>query len=117
MVEMKSKDGWRWFGFAGHLIVGNRCAYHLATLVNDGRYLVSTVGHYLPPGRPTAEGPEPIGAGEDSLFETYVFESYGVDADGDPNILSLGEIDGQRYASSLDAEVGHYEYCHKWDVA
>jgi len=38
--------GWRWFGHAGHLIVGEWCRFHLTTHVGD--YLVSTVGEYWP---------------------------------------------------------------------
>ncbi len=37
---------WRWFGHAGHLIVGNNCRFHLCTQV--GAFLVSTVGEYVP---------------------------------------------------------------------
>ena len=36
----------RWFGNAGHLIVGHWCRFHLCTEVNG--YLVSTVGEYWP---------------------------------------------------------------------
>jgi hypothetical protein len=36
----------RWFGNAGHLIVGQWCRFHLCTEVNG--YLVSTVGEYWP---------------------------------------------------------------------
>jgi len=38
---------WKWFGLAGHLIVGRWCRFHMATQV--GRVLVSTVGQYMPP--------------------------------------------------------------------
>ncbi len=37
---------WRWFGCAGHLIVASNCRFHLCTQV--GRFLVSTVGEYVP---------------------------------------------------------------------
>jgi hypothetical protein len=43
---------WKWFGHAGHLIVGRWCRFHLATQV--GTYLVSTVGEYWPE-RPVRE--------------------------------------------------------------
>ena len=37
---------WKWFGHAGHLCVGRWCQFHLCTSV--GKYLVSTVGEYVP---------------------------------------------------------------------
>lgn len=45
---MKKLDAskWKWFGDAGHLIVGQWCRFHLTTQV--GKYLVSTVGKYWP---------------------------------------------------------------------
>lgn len=43
---MIPQSEWRWFGHAGHLIVGNDCRFHLATQIGD--FLVSTVGEWLP---------------------------------------------------------------------
>jgi hypothetical protein len=40
------KSDWKWFGSAGHLIVGQWCRFHLCTQVGD--YYVSTVGEYWP---------------------------------------------------------------------
>lgn len=37
---------WKWFGNAGHLIVGSWCRFHLCTQI--GEYMVSTVGEYWP---------------------------------------------------------------------
>jgi len=39
---MIPKSEWVWYGFAGHLIVSERCAYYLCTRI--GSKLVSTVG-------------------------------------------------------------------------
>ena len=44
---------WKWFGNAAHLIVGQWCRFHMATLLPNG-YLVSTVGEYWPE-RPSRE--------------------------------------------------------------
>lgn len=41
---MQAHESWKWYGYAGHLIVAARCAYHLCTRVGD--VLVSTVGDY-----------------------------------------------------------------------
>jgi hypothetical protein len=42
-----SRAGWKWYGFAGHHICSERCVYHLTTAIH-GRYLVSTVGRFIP---------------------------------------------------------------------
>ena len=39
-------NNWKWFGHAGHLIVGSHCRFHLCTQIGD--YLISTVGEYWP---------------------------------------------------------------------
>ena len=43
---MIAGDKWVWFGNAGHFICARWCQFHLCTKV--GRYLVSTVGEYMP---------------------------------------------------------------------
>lgn len=98
----------KWYGYAGHLIVGKRCAYHLGTVVNG--YLISTVGHFLPDGKTM----ETIGSGENDFFETMVFHCNGEDKDGNPNVLNWSNIDGERYADSTSAEKGHYVYLEKY---
>lgn len=40
------KENWIWMPHAAHLIVGDKCQFHLATYV--GKYIVSTVGEYWP---------------------------------------------------------------------
>src|SRR5688572_3663607 len=40
------RSQWRWYGNAAHLIVGQDCRFHLATVI--GPWIVSTVGQYLP---------------------------------------------------------------------
>ncbi len=106
---MAHRSKWKWFGYAGHLCVGKRCAFHLSTHV--GHFLVSTVGHYIPGN---ADRMEPIGSGEQSLFETMVFPCNDAEIGADPNILSWESVDGERYATSVDAERGHYMFCEKW---
>ncbi len=110
--DMESAQGWKWYGYAGHFIASPLCCFHMSTRV--GRHLISTIGDYRPRGPDGKQ--EPIGAGKDSLFETYVFECDGDDADSNPNVLSFTEVDGIRYATSLAAERGHYEFCRKYDT-
>lgn len=100
---------WKWYGYAGHLVVGSRCAFHLSTRI--GGYLVSTVGHYLPKHK---DDPEPIGAGSYSMFETFVFRCGGDDVNGDPIILNLTPVDSTRYATSKEAEDWHYVFCDRY---
>ena len=104
-----SHESWKWYGYAGHLIVSRRCAYHLCTRV--GNYLVSTVGaYYQDPGDDKLT---PVGSGSDEFFETFVFVCSG-EHDGDPIVKEYVEIFGVRYNNSLDAELGHYETCWKY---
>jgi hypothetical protein len=105
---MESRTGWKWYGYAGHLCVGKRCAYHLCTRV--GGFLVSTVGHYLPRD---SDKMKTIGADSESFFETFVFRCSGEDEHGDP-VVDNQEIDSERYAKSIDAERGHYRFCEKY---
>ena len=92
----------KWYGYAGHLCVAHDCAYHLCTRI--GGYLISTVGHYIPR---LSDSMTTIGSGENDYFETYAFVCSGEDEDGNP-ILTNGysEIDGERYATSNEAEAG-----------
>ena len=106
---MTKKKNWIWYGYAGHLVVSRRCAYHLCTDV--GGYLVSTVGALYPHDK---EMMERIGSGPDDYFETMVFRCDGQNSDGDPNILSWEEVELKRYASSLEAEKGHHKFCKRY---
>lgn len=107
--DVKSRAGWKWYGYAGHFIGGKSCAYHLCTRV--GGFLVSTVGDYYPRGRDGKR--ETLGAANDSWFETFVFKCEGEDDHGDA-IIDLGEVDSERYATSIEAERGHYAFCEKY---
>jgi len=103
------KSTWVWYGYAGHLCVGRRCAYHLCTRV--GGFLISTVGDYIPDG---SDKMKKIGAGPEAFFETFVFHCDGEDKNGDPIIPSWSEIDSRRYARSIDAERGHRDICDEY---
>lgn len=102
-----SESEWKWYGYGGHLCVSSFCAYHLATRI--GGFLISTIGDYRPRGKER----ETIGAGPDSFFETFVFRCDGETKDGNPD-SDLSEIDSERYATSIEAERGHYRYCKKY---
>jgi hypothetical protein len=110
-----AKENWIWRPHAGHFIAADRCRFRLATVVGDGKYIVSTVGEmvsYLG----GSDGFEPIGF--DRLYESMVFPTSEVedmccqyDAD-----VSRGELDMQGYNSPYVARIGHMALCEKWDT-
>ena len=63
--------------------------WQLITLVNNGKYIISTV--------------------DLSPHETYVFSAEN------EKIKDFGELDGIRYDTRFDAEEGHKVMCAKWD--
>lgn len=121
---MIAKDQWEWFGFAGHLCVGQWCRFHLATKI--GKYWISTVGMYVHPrhgeGREQAEqtyleqhpNGEEIGAGR--TYETMVFRVKDGLCDcgcGQPAI-DFEEQDSDGYNDAVAARTGHLRMCEKW---
>lgn len=101
-------EKWKWYGYAGHFIAGSKCAYHLSTRI--GKYLVSTLGDY----HDRSGERQTIGAGEGLFYETMIFHCRGEAKTGDAIIGSWSSVDGERYATSLEAERGHYRYCKKF---
>jgi hypothetical protein len=127
---------WKWFGNAGHLIVGQDCRFHLCTQV--GSWLVSTVGEYLPDS-PVREilaesrgiqlegrgddrrydwmrkaGYEEIGYGR--KYETMVFRA-GSPCDcgcGMPTPDDWGDVDMDGYNDAPAATAGHMALCEKY---
>lgn len=136
-LERIPADKWKWFGNAGHLIVGHDCRFHMCTLIGD--VLVSTVGQYLPDsnirdmlaesrgkpivGRGDARradymrkfGYDEIGAGR--TFETMVFaiipgtECAVEDCKcGIPTICG-NELEMEGYNTAGEAAAGHMRLC------
>lgn len=140
---MKQQSEWKWFGNAGHLLVGQWCRFHLCTLV--GKYIVSTVGQYWPE-RGSREihahvkdpkwlaenrhrkgddfdwhymkrfGYESIGC--DRTFETMAFLA-GAPCDSKECGCGLPEISGgeKDFAAASDAKTAtanHMKLCKKW---
>lgn len=136
-------NNWKWFGHAGHLIVGHDCRFHLCTLI--GKHLISTVGEYWP-DRQVREihakvydpnwlmenshlkgdnfdraymqkfGFEQVGC--DRKYETMVFEVNGKCTSkecgcGLPTIVP-NELDFAGYNKAGEATKGHYAMCKKW---
>ena len=99
------------FGYPGHFICSSNCKFHLATQI--GKYLVSTVGAYYPPGK---EEMETIGF--ESFFETMVFDAGKPCAAKEcgcelPNI-SGRQLDFDGYKTAGEADRGHEIMVKKW---
>jgi len=99
---------WVWYGFGGHFVCRDQCAYHLCTRI--GGYLISTIGYYI---QHTGEAAYPLHGDPDSLYETYIFHCDGEDDEGNPNITEHSPIAQEFYADSLNAERGHRWHCNR----
>jgi hypothetical protein len=133
----------RWFGRAAHLIVGDKCQFHMATQVGD--YLVSTVGEYWPE-RPVREihakvhdpdwlrkNAHMMGDNFDYAYmKRFGFEEVGCDRKYETMVFKAGEpctredcgcgipaIDGSEldfgaYNTAGEATEGHMKMVEKW---
>lgn len=110
MAKSIPESKWVWYGYAGHLAVGARCAFHMSTRI--GNYLISTVGHYIPKGKETTQI-ESIGSGNSDYFETMIFPCSGEDKYGNP-IIELNELYCRRYSNSREAEANHRKVCKEY---
>lgn len=130
------KEDWVWMPHGGHFICCNNCRFRLATYV--GKYLVSTVGEYVP-DEPVREicakvrGISLEGRGDDRLadwlkkndfeklgadrkYETMVFEA-GPDPKNECcpySATSYSELDFGGYNDAASAYKGHLALCEKW---
>jgi len=129
------RNKWIWMPHPGHLIVSRDCRFHLNTYV--GKYIVSTVGEYLPDYQVReilAEsrdiilegkgdnrladymkkvGYEEIGSGR--KYETMVFASRKSDDKCCPYVAKDWiEVDSDGYNDVDEAMIGHYKMCNKW---
>lgn len=135
----------RYFGHAGHLIVGAWCRFHLCTQV--GGYLVSTVGEYWPE-RPSREihaqvhdlpwlkankhlkgdafdaaYMERFGYSEVGFarkYETMVFRLTNGECDcgcGLPQVADWSELDFASAKTAKDAAEAHERLCQQYESA
>jgi len=103
-----------WMGHAGHFILGSECQYRLNTYVNG--YIVSTVGELKYPGDREDGSFRPLGAGANSLYETFVFKAKKSTRTCCPWEQADGsEIDSQRYSTAEAAAEGHVKMLAKWE--
>lgn len=129
------KDKWIWMPHPGHFICARDCRFHLNTYV--GKYIVSTVGEYLPDSLvrdilAESRGVVLEGMGDNRLadymkklgfeelgygrkYETMVFPAEKRDSICCPYTASDWsglEMDG--YNSPDEATEGHMKFCLKW---
>ena len=103
-------------GCAGHFICAKDCRFRRHTQVG-GAYRVSTVGDmYFDHEKGKRQT---VGAGENSFFETYIFETTGVPDTGNEGcgcitVKEWSEIDGRRWATAGEAQAGHEEFVAKY---
>ena len=102
-------------GCPGHFIAVNHCRFRRHTQIGT-KYRVSTVGDYFPDDRSERK---PIGAGQDSFFETLVFQTVGKPAAknegcGCLEVKDWCESDGRRYATAGAAQAGHEAFVRKY---
>lgn len=103
-------------GCAGHFMCAKDCNFRRHTQVGK-KYRVSTVGDLYYPSEPTKR--QTVGAGDDSFFETYVFETNGKQCEGNDGcgcieVKNWSEIDGRRWATAGAAQKGHEAFVRKY---
>jgi hypothetical protein len=107
----ESQKNWKWFGHALHFIGSNDCRFRMGTQI--GRYVISTVGEYLPGGNQQEEFSD---IGYQRKYETMVFKVGKILPCGCPKI-NPSEIDMMPYNNPKDAMRGHMAMCEKWSKA
>lgn len=131
------KERWVWMPHAGHFILGHMCRFCLSTYV--GKYIVSTVGEYVPDSavrriNVQARGdkePPIVDPGEFEYLKRYGFDEIGCGRTYEtmvfkakkapkkvkccPYIMISGtEQDFKGYNTAADAYEGHLRMCRKW---
>lgn len=105
------RETWRWQGSPGHFILGDRCVYHLNTVV--GPWLVSTVGELRDAWR---DDFRPVG--HDRMFETMVFRAGSPCTEdagcGEVHIASPECLAMRAANNRREAEAAHLEVCDAW---
>lgn len=104
----------RELGCPGHFIAVKSCNFRRHTQVEN--YRISTVGDLYYGDDPIRKT---VGAGARDFFETYVFKTTGAPAEGNEGcgcieVADWSEVDGRRYATAGEAQIGHEEFVSKY---
>lgn len=109
------KVKWKWFGMAAHFICGHDCLFHMATQI--GKYLISSVGFYVPVSSRMNKKYEAQDIGLDRKYETFVFNTKPGTCScgcGLPN-FDASEIDSLASNTIAEAQINHMKLCKKYD--
>ena len=128
------RNKWIWMPHPGHLCVANNCRFSLNTYV--GKYIVSTVGEYLPDYEvreifAQSRGVSLVGRGDEReadymnkigyediglnrKYETMVFPATKSNNTCCPYEVAGDEVGFDSYNSAEDAFKGHYKLCRRW---
>ena len=137
------KDKWIWMPHSAHLIVGDKCQFHLATYV--GKYIVSTVGEYwnerlvreihaeIVDKEWLSKNKHLKGDEFDSVyFKRFGFEEIGCDRKYETMVFKAEKrkgkewqccpfkiiveenVDMKGYNDAVSATKGHMKLCDKW---
>jgi hypothetical protein len=131
-----SREQWEWFGNAGHFICARNCQFHLTTKV--GRFLVSTVGEYMPEESvreilARSRGITLVGRGDERLasYQSQLgFEEIGYGRTYETMVFAIGdetcpcgcglpvpvdysELTAEGYRDAKTATQGHYAPCER----
>lgn len=121
-MAIPEKD-WKWFGFAAHWILSDRCLFHLNTQIAN--YIISTVGEcrtveqMCDPNAPILfDEYQTITSGPEK-YETMVFKGAEPCANPKCGCGAFTELVGdelvcERYLTRGEAQRGHLLLCQKY---
>lgn len=106
-----SEDKWKWLPHPAHFIGADKCAFRLATVVGNGRYIVSTIGEYQAHDKIV-----PLG-GDGRLYETMVFTAKKVpDQCCQYEPENYNELEMRPATDAATAQFNHMHACRVWDL-
>ena len=118
------REHWIWMPHPAHFCCAERCFFRLATVVGKKKkYVISTVGEMKPSKsakdwnkiNPSYEW-ETLGAGDNTYYETYVFEAEKSNHPCCPYEANIGkQVDGERRGTAEKSYKMHMKMCKKWD--
>lgn len=112
-----SKEDWVWQGYAGHYWFCGYSHYRLCTVVNNGKYIIRTIGDIRDEYENLRTG---MGNTSEKLFNTCVYETEKCNCGCNeyiPKSHELGEIERLEQVwctTATKAYENHLKLCEKW---
>lgn len=118
---------WKWYGKAGHCIIGHWCRFHMLTHV--GNWLISTIGEYVHPRNSKGTEKDDYKWWEDNYpgedlgsgfqYETFVFKAGNPCREegcncGQPTLSDTSEVDVIGANNAKEATAAHMTLCKKY---